>query len=534
MTRKQKRWLIGVGLMLGALAVAILVAASLLARRFEPFIREQAVAYLSERFKSDVEIEQLRVRLPNTSVVRLLMTRGRGALASVEGEGISLRYRGRQDVPPLFAMNKFAFDVDLGTVFDSPRRVPLVTLDGMEINVPPSGERPEMPEGSKGGTPVIIDRVIATNATLRILPKDSSKQPLTFDIAQLQLRSAGAGQNMKYEAKLTNPKPPGEIDSSGAFGPWDADDPGKTPIAGDYTFQNADLGVFNGIAGILASTGDFSGSLDSIKARGEATVPDFRLKMAGAPVPLWTRFEVLVDGTNGNTVLQPVQARLGRTNFTTSGGVIKHEGDKRRSIELDVSMPNGDIRDLLRLAVKGPPFMNGQLALKSKIAIPPLSGTVREKLILRGSFTVTKGHFLRSGIQDKIDTFSRRAQGQPKNEEIDEVISRMGGRFHMENEVIRFQDLAFAVPGADVELDGDYNLGADALDLYGTLKMQARVSQTMTGWKRWALKVADPFFAKNGAGTFLKIQVQGTSKEPKFGLDRRKDDEKSERARSKT
>ena len=42
----------------------------------------------------------------------------------------------------------------------------------------------------------------------------------------------------------------------------------------------------------------------------------------------------------------------------------------------------------------------------------------------------------------------------------------------------------------------------------------------MTGWKRWALKPIDPFFSKQGSGTLLRIQVVGTSKEPKFGRDR--------------
>jgi S1-C subfamily serine protease len=32
----------------------------------------------------------------------------------------------------------------------------------------------------------------------------------------------------------------------------------------------------------------------------------------------------------------------------------------------------------------------------------------------------------------------------------------------------------------------------------------------------------DPFFSKQGAGTLLRIQVVGTSKEPKFGRDRGK------------
>ena len=56
--------------------------------------------------------------------------------------------------------------------------------------------------------------------------------------------------------------------------------------------------------------------------------------------------------------------------------------------------------------------------------------------------------------------------------------------------------------------------------------MRAKVSQTVTGWKRWALKPADPFFSKNGAGTFLHIKVDGTAGDPNFGLDRGKKDNK--------
>ena len=57
------------------------------------------------------------------------------------------------------------------------------------------------------------------------------------------------------------------------------------------------------------------------------------------------------------------------------------------------------------------------------------------------------------------------------------------------------------------------------LDFHGTLRLKARVSQTMSGWKRWILKPVDPFFAKNGAGTFLRIKVDGTAADPQFGRD---------------
>src|SRR5581483_8817958 len=350
MSRKKKRWLIAISVSLLVIVVALSVAAFLLGRRFQPFIRQQAIDYLSERFNSDVELRSLRVHMPRTSPLRLLLTRGRGAIARVEGQGISMRLKGRKDAPPIFAMKKFRFDVDLGKLFDTPRIVRQVTLDGMQINVPPKGQRPESKrtaEESSGAEnsakpSVIIEDVIIRDAQLVLLPKDPKKIPLRFDIHQLHLQSAGIGTAMQYQARLTNAKPPGEIDSTGRFGPWVAREPGDSPLDGTFRFEKADLGVFSSIAGILNATGRFAGTLDSIDASGQAKVPDFRLKMAGNPVPLSTRFEVRVDGTNGNTILKPVIARLGSTDFTTSGGVIKHEGDQRRAISLDVLMPRGE------------------------------------------------------------------------------------------------------------------------------------------------------------------------------------------------
>jgi hypothetical protein len=367
---------------------------------------------------------------------------------------------------------------------------------------------------------VLIEEVLIRNARLVILPRETKKVPLDFDIHDLRLESAGPGVAMKYDAALTNAKPPGEIRSQGSFGPWASGEPGESPLSGEYLFEKADLGVFAGIAGILKSTGRFKGSLDSIDVVGEASVPDFRLKRAGNPVPLMTRFEVLVDGTNGNTILKPVIATLGTTKFHTSGGVIKHEGDLRRAVRLDVSMPKGELRDLLRLAMKGSPFMEGQFFLKTKIDIPPLTGKVREKLMLNGRFEISDGKFLRSTIQEQIDGLSRRGQGQPKNQEIDEVVSQMRGKFNLKDEVLTFNSLTFGIPGANVALRGNYDMRSDVVDFRGTLKLRAKVSQTMSGWKRWALKPVDPFFSKQGAGTFLRIKVAGSSDKPKFGLDR--------------
>jgi len=514
--------------------VAMLVTGYVLARRVEPFIREQVIAYLHERFDSEVEIAALRVRMRRASLVETLLNRGHGLIATVEGDGVQLRHKGRRDLPPMFAMKQFRFDVELRTLLDRTRVLHLVTVDGMEINVPPNGQRPDLASGTGQDVPstqdsaadttsnVLLEEVIITNAALTILPNNAKKFPLRFDIHRVRLESAGQHVAMKYDAALTNAKPRGEVQSNGTLGPWVADEPGDSPLAGVYKFANADLGVFSGIGGTLESSGQFEGTLSSVNVKGEATVPNFRLKQVGNPVRLQTRFQVRVDGTSGDTILQPVNGSLGTTSFRTSGGIIRHESDLRRTISLNVSMPSGNIQDLLSLAMKGTPFMRGKIALNTKIDIPPLTSSVREKLLLDGQFQLSQARFLKSTVQDQIDTLSRRGRGQPGNTDISGVVSLMAGKFTLANEMITFQSLSFAVPGSGVDLTGTYDLDRDALDFHGTLRLQAKVSQTMTGWKRWVLKPIDPFFSKQGAGTLLRIQVVGTSKEPKFGRDRGK------------
>jgi hypothetical protein len=94
----------------------------------------------------------------------------------------------------------------------------------------------------------------------------------------------------------------------------------------------------------------------------------------------------------------------------------------------------------------------------------------------------------------------------------------MAGVFHLENAAMRFEKLSFGFPGTNIDLAGGYNLDSDILNFGGTLKLQATVSQMVTGWKRLVLRPVDPFFEKGGAGTFLRIRVEGTSKAPKFGV----------------
>ena len=56
-------------------------------------------------------------------------------------------------------------------------------------------------------------------------------------------------------------------------------------------------------------------------------------------------------------------------------------------------------------------------------------------------------------------------------------------------------------------------------DFRGKVRMDAKVSQMVSGWKSILLKPVDPFFHKNGAGTEIPVKITGSKSELHFGTD---------------
>jgi hypothetical protein len=516
----MRRWLIRLSIAFAVLVGVLAFAGWRASKRFEPYIREQAIAYLQSRFGTGVELAKLHV-----SVRFLSPWKPRAARLVVSGEGLRL--------PPYIGVSNFSVHTSLGEIWDSPRRIGEIRLRGLEINLPPKDQRPRSTSPGSGVPAVFVDRIHSDEATLRIFPADPQKLPRAFEIHHLTLTGAAPGQPMKYDATLTNPAPRGNIHALGNFGPWQREDPGQTPITGEYTFRDADLHTFQSIAGILNSTGHYEGVLERIAVHGETRTPDFRLA-GGNPVPLTTQFDSIVDGTSGDTFLEPVRATLGSSTMECRGRIVRPEGVQARSIVLRVVLPKGKIEDLVRLAVKNPkPFIAGEVALKTKLEILPTPGRgLDERLQLDGNFALQKAQFLGGSVQDKIDELSRKAQGRPKDEQINDVLSAMRGAFQLRDGEIRFAELVFRAPGADVSLKGNYGIDSEQIDLHGFLRLKAKLSQTQSGWKRIVLRPVDPFFSKDGAGTLLPIQVVGSRSAPQFGLDKRKKgDESADRSK---
>jgi hypothetical protein len=334
---------------------------------------------------------------------------------------------------------------------------------------------------------------------------------------------------MNFESVLTNPRPKGLITAKGSMGPWMSADPGLTPIDGEYKFDHADLGVFRGISGMLDSKGKFAGALRNLTVDGKTDTPDFALEHFGAPQPLHTDFHARVDGTNGDTWLEPVSAILGGSHFTARGKIVQVIEEKDgpphsigHLISLDVHVDGGQMGDFLRLTSRtGDPLLTGSLDLRTNFELPPGPAPVHQRIRLRGRFLLDDAHFTNSKVQDRVDSLSLRGQGKPeaaKNPNAPDVHSTMTSDFTMYGGEIKLPDLVYLIPGAEVDLHGKYVVEGGALEFRGKARMAATVSQMVGGWKGFLLKPVDRFFKKDGAGTKVGIHITGTRDNPDFGV----------------
>jgi hypothetical protein len=531
------RW---VAIVFGLILVLAIAAGVLLKIYAEPILRQRAEDMLSSRLHGEVEIQGFHINVfPQLQLF---------------GSGVTVRLHGRTDVPPLVSVNEFSGTANLWSIFGKPWHINRIKLTGLTIQIPPREQREGklFPMNSSSSrkpkdVPVQIDELTSDEAELDIISGKPDKTPHQFLIHNLVMRDLGPGHGAPFEASLTNATPPGEIHVKGNFGPWQTDDPRTTPLGADYTFKDADLSVFKGIAGILSSTGSFKGVLESMEVQGETTTPDFTVDTGGHPVMLKTEFSATVDGTNGDTMLHPVTAHIGGTTLVCTGGVVGPT-DKRlhgKEVILDIVAKNGHIEDLLKLAVKADkPPISGPMELTTKFDLPPSDPRTKEKvmdrLVLNGRFSIEQGRFSDLKVREKIEDLSRRGQGHPKDDDVGDSLTALKSNFKLDDAVITLGKLNFSVTGANVQLDGTYGIRSEDLDFHGKLHLQAKPSQAVTGYKSWLLKPFDPFFRKNGV-TEIPIKIGGKRSDPSFGLDfhhksgddARKKDDKDEKTAKK-
>jgi hypothetical protein len=484
--------------------------------RAQPILRTRVIETLATRFKSRVELADLHVWIADG--------------LHVEGKGLQIY--GATDpnpwepgVQPLLSIGDFHFQTALRNLFREPMHVDTVYVSGLIMNIPPAQQRQQMKDmrQRRGKMSIVVDHFVCLNTQILINTLKPGKPPLEFDIKDLRMKDIGPGQALRFDATLVNPKPVGDIQSTGQFGPLNEASPRDSAVSGNYSFTHADLGTLKGIAGILSSTGGYKGTLGRIEVAGETNTPDFRLAVSGHRVPLHTDFHAIVDGTDGDTYLDPVRAQVLHSSFSARGKIVRVEHPHGHDVELDVVLGRVEIEDLLTLGVKtDPPVMTGAVAMHTKLSLFPGDADVANRINLAGNFHIPQGRFTNDKVQTRIDSLSQRSQGKAGRSQAEnkiQVTSDLAGVFTLREGVLSFSSLRFAIPGTQADVNGKYSLDGNTFDFHGTLKLQAKLSQMTTGWKSILLKPVDPFFHKDGAGTEIPFKISGTRDAPHFGLD---------------
>lgn len=439
------------------------------------------------------------------------------------------------DAPPLVTVQRMAIEARYVDLIARPGYIARVLLKGLRVHIPVLGAT----SGRLNSQPsqVRVDEIVADGATLEV-ERSSDKPPLTFEIHSLVIRSYGPANPWTYRVTLQNAEPPGEINSEGHFGPLNLNDLGSALLSGSYKFQQANLSVFHGIAGTLSSGGDFTGRLGDVAVRGTVDIPDFKVLTSDHQVHLNSWFRAKVNGTNGDLFLNEIHTSFLQTVVGGEGSIASKSGQTGKTTSLQLEVNKGRIQDLLWLFVTANrPPMNGPTRLKAHVLIPPEGRPFLKELILQGDFGIDEAAFTKPPRQTQVDELSERARGEKKDKDKDKnqdknktasesdtddpenVVLNLRGRVEVRDGVAKFSDLSLNVPGASARMSGSYYLFNQQIDLHGTLKTEAHLSQETRGFKSALLKPFDPLFKGRKAGAEVPVKVTGTYQNPQFGFD---------------
>jgi hypothetical protein len=507
----KKRWLIPAAVILAALLIGGIILAA-----HWPFSFRNVIQLLQQDWPGKVAAQKFRrTYFPHPGCVLENVSLARGSSASV---------------PPVVTIQKVTIQANYHDLLLRPGYVYRIVLEGLKVSVP-ADQSEESSEDQRAGSPpqdsvssnssVRLGEVYTKDAVLEVATK--SDGPLRFEIHQLRLKSITSSSPMSYDLSMRNARPPGEIHSRGKLGPWDSQHLDNVPLSGTYTFEQADLGVFDGIAGMLAATGEFYGALGRIETQGTTDTPNFQVTRSPHTVPLKTKFSATVDGTGGDTVLHSVDVLLLRTFLHVTGSVASKPGQPGKTTALSVTARDGHVDDLLQLFVRdGKAPMRGSIDFQAHVVWRPGDQSFLKRVALQGNFAIEQAQWEKPERQANVNDLSQRASGGKEKDKKDatapEVTAEVKGRVELSGGIARFHDTSFTVPGAEATMNGSFNLENSKIDFHGDLKTEASLSKESSGIKAVLLKPLDPLFKRKRAGAVVPVEMTGSYNAPHFGL----------------
>ncbi len=494
----RKWWIVA------AVAAAILFSGiAIFLDRAWPFTQENVVEQLQQATSSKVHVSSFKkVFFPRPGCI---------------AQGVTLERGTSPQDQTRMHIDQLVIEGTLTGLFS--KHVALIRAQGAHAFFPPFGSAPSWrPTTSE----VVVDQLIANEASLEFARQDPRASKVVFAVHEFVAHHLASHDPMHFEVRIENPIPPGEVRASGTFGPWNLDRVSATPLSGDYSFQNADLGVFKGVHGILASDGQFGGTLENVSVTGSTEAPAFEVDGSSHTVGLHTKFGAAVDSANGDVTLNDVRAQLLRTRVFARGNVAGHPNQKGKTANLDFAVRDGRIQDLLWLFVseKQSPLA-GAVSLKAKAVVPPGNRPFLRKLRMTGDFGIESALFTKEETQNNLDKLSAAARGHADQvDDPDNVVSDLEGHVIVQNGVATFSDLRFRVPGARARLHGTFDLITQQINMHGLLFMDANLPKATSGIKSFLLRAIDPFLKKNRrGGARIPVSIKGTYQKPSYSAD---------------
>ena len=438
-------------------------------------------------------------------------------------EGAVFRQLGRSpEIPPIVTIARLQLRARYFDQLFRPGYVASILADGFQVYIPPEGTPLQETGWKETPSKLRVGEILFPDAVLEIA-REGTRKPLLFPIHSLKLSGADRNRPVGYELAMGNALPPGEIRARGQFGPWNTGNPGETPLSGTYIFANADLGVFDGLAGTLSAKGEFHGPLGQIESTGDVNIPDFALTRTKHPIDITSSYRALIDGTNGDTTLQRVDSYFLKTRILARGKVAGISGQKGKTASLDLFGSRARLQDMMRIVIREPePPFNGFVNFRAHAVIPPVDAPFLQKVRVGADFGIVGGEFTDPDNRKTVNDFSERARGQKPDddsEKSDRVVSNLAGHVELKDASANFSHFSFAIPGASAKMQGTYGLIDRKINLHGTLKSEAELSELKTGVMSVLLKPFDRFFKKKHAGAVIPVHLVGTYDDPQPGVD---------------
>lgn len=488
------------------LLLALVVGLTLLAVHW-PFRYRTMKPLLERVFASSIHIDHYhRIYFPHPGLT---------------ADGITLRRNTAPDLPPFGSARELRIESSWTDLLLLRRRIRLVEVGGLQVVIPAPGTRAhdeDFPKGSSadfGGPTTPVLQLVVHDAVLDLMRLDGGRY--SFPIHALTVHDLEKGKTVTYSLDMDNALPVGRIQATGTFGPLISKHLADTQLTGDFLFAPVHLDSIHGLNGTGSAKGRFSGTLSEIVASAQGEIDDFAVGR-GRPTPVRVEVRSRVNGLNGDILFDSVKAVTGSTSVTGIGSIT----GSPKVTNFDLNVGRGRVEDVLRPFLHGNVPLKGPLDLTANAKVSPSGkgATFLDRLSMAGNLNLPAERMTNGAIERKLTDFSKRVQapvpnGDPSSQQ--DVLSSIVGPATVRKGIAHSNALNFAFPGASGQVQGDFNLRNQQVNMTGKLAMDSDISHVTTGFKSLLLKPLAPFFRHKRKGAIVPIAVTGRPGQYKIG-----------------